>query len=112
LQKNPIIFFKGCGIGDDTHSYGYDGSRETLFPSRKYGKQWTVGSIVGVMIDLDSQEIAYSQNGEHFGIAFSNFREKDENGKFLPYKAGISIDQSSRVTINFGASDFRFFFSS
>lgn len=43
---------------------------------KAYGKPWQNGDIIGCCIDLDSQEISFSHNGQDLGIAFQNFREK------------------------------------
>ena len=73
--------------------------------------------MVGCMIDLDSQEISYSQNGENLGLAFEKFREKgkfqgnfaemvDEKGNSLPYMPGISVGKNQVIQVNF-VGDFK-----
>lgn len=110
--------YKDTGVGDDEHSYSYDGSRTTLFPKRIYGKQWVKRDYIGCFIDLDLQEISFSQNGEHLGVAFSNFREKGnthgryvimkgENGEYLPYFPALSVNTRELVRINLGGREFR-----
>ena len=54
------------------------------------------------MIDMDGQTISWSQNGEFLGIAFENFREKDENGNFLDYFPGMSVQAGQKAMVHFG----------
>ncbi|KAI9302216.1 hypothetical protein BJ944DRAFT_290330 [Cunninghamella echinulata] len=67
----------GSGVGDDEHSYGYDGYRCKKWHGRhrvrksSYGKSWALGDIITCAIDLDQGEIRYYQNGYDLGIAFT-----------------------------------------
>lgn len=67
----------GSGVGDDEHSYGYDGYRCKKWHGRhrvrksSYGKSWALGDIITCAIDLDLGEIRYYQNGFDLGIAFT-----------------------------------------
>ena len=72
------------------HSYSYDGSRTTLLPARPYGKTWKDKDIIGCLIDMDKQEISYSQNGEWLGIAFATFREQGTPVDIIIYESNRS----------------------
>ncbi|KAI7904924.1 uncharacterized protein BX663DRAFT_501050 [Cokeromyces recurvatus] len=66
----------GKGVGDDTHSYGYDGNRSKKWHGRytslrtSYGLKWTEGDIITCAIDMDAGEIRYYKNGKDMGVAF------------------------------------------
>lgn len=68
----------GRGVGDDEHSYGYDGHRVKKWHGRNdnrrqtYGSCWAVGDTLTCAIDLDKQQIRYYQNGQDLGVAFEN----------------------------------------
>ncbi|KAI8070067.1 hypothetical protein BC940DRAFT_296883 [Gongronella butleri] len=67
----------GSGIGDDEHSYGYDGNRCKKWHGRyrlkntNYGIVWKADDLITCAIDLDAGEIRYYQNGIDLGVAFS-----------------------------------------
>lgn len=66
----------GKGVGDDSHSYGYDGYRAKKWHGKyssmrtSYGSKWTAGDIITCIIDMDVGEIQYYKNGVDMGIAF------------------------------------------
>ncbi|KAI9480390.1 MAG: hypothetical protein EXX96DRAFT_562409 [Benjaminiella poitrasii] len=66
----------GKGVGDDAHSYGYDGNRSKKWHGRytslrtSYGLKWVEGDIITCAIDMDVGEIRYYKNGEDMGVAF------------------------------------------
>lgn len=66
----------GKGVGDDTHSYGYDGYRAKKWHGRystmrtSYGLKWAEGDIITCAIDMDVGEIGYYKNGVDMGVAF------------------------------------------
>lgn len=67
----------GNGVGDESHSYGYDGCRVKKWHGKhssmrtSYGLKWVEGDIITCTIDMDQGEISYYKNGEDMGIAFS-----------------------------------------
>jgi hypothetical protein len=72
-------------------------------PMKPYGETWNIDDVVGCLIDLDEQVISYTQNGKDLGVAFSNFREKDEtSGKFLSYCPAITTDKHVPILLNLG----------
>ena len=66
------------GIGDDEHSWAFDGGRVKKWHSGsgEYGKSWELNDIVGCAVDVhkggDKFDIGYYLNGEYLGIAFEN----------------------------------------
>ncbi|CAM9394145.1 unnamed protein product, partial [Discosporangium mesarthrocarpum] len=81
------------GVGDDHHSWGFDGRRVRLWHRgtwrSKWGVAWVKGDVVGVAVDLEERRMHFSLNGSFaapMGPAFE----------------GISCDSSIRpcVTLN------------
>ena len=71
------VIEEGKGVGDDTNSWAYDGTRSLKWHnnvSSSYGKQWKAGDIIGCALNLNHPtEISFSLNGEWLGTAFENF---------------------------------------
>ncbi|KAI9224839.1 hypothetical protein BC828DRAFT_294803 [Blastocladiella britannica] len=71
----------GRGIGDDDHSYAFDGERSRVWHGAsvhnegiEYGRKWAAGDTVGCCIDLEEGVISFMLNGEDLGIAFEGIR--------------------------------------
>eukprot|EP00483_Globobulimina_turgida_P001569 UN01571 len=62
----------GQGVGDDRHSWAFDGYREKKWcnGSAAYGSKWSFGDIVGCYVDVDGGEISFALNGNSLGTAF------------------------------------------
>ena len=96
----------GDGVGDDTASYGYDGSRGLKFHGGEevvYGSPpaWKSGDVLGCWCILTSEkgiEIGYSLNGADLGVAFTVANTGD---KFSYYPA-ISLNLDEIVDVNVG----------
>ena len=96
----------GDGVGDDTASYGYDGSRGLKFHGGEevvYGSPpaWKSGDVLGCWCILTSEkgiEIGYSLNGADLGVAFTVANTGD---KFSYYPA-ISLNLDEVVDVNVG----------
>lgn len=100
--KTP--FTNQNGVGDDRHSFGYDGYRLSCWneDENRYGKVWDYGDIIGVCIDLDNKHLEYFHNGEKLGIV-----KKDiEAGAGIAYFPGISLSDYEKCSFNFGAYPF------
>ncbi|KAL3284793.1 hypothetical protein HHI36_018934 [Cryptolaemus montrouzieri] len=57
----------GCMIGSDENTWAFDGYNEEKVYSNaaeSFGKQWQVGDVVGVFLDLIDHTISFSLNGE------------------------------------------------
>ena len=69
----------GSGVGDDTFSWSYDGSRDVLFHGDGFygqfdGVRWTDNDVCGcgIEIDGDRTNIKYWLNGKLLGTAFTH----------------------------------------
>ena len=61
------------GVGDDPHSWAYDGNRQYRWHDGEdgWGELWEVGDIIGSMVDFDEGTISFSRNGRWLGTAFT-----------------------------------------
>jgi len=67
----------GVGVGDDNHSWGFDGNRVCAWgnsTSKTYGKPWKHGDVLGCLADLDEKKIEFFLNGESMGEAFADVK--------------------------------------
>eukprot|EP01083_Nonionella_stella_P214812 773688_1 len=65
------------GVGDDCHSWAYDGGRVKKWHNGRspYGKRWNVCDVVGCCVDITADktfDLTYYLNGECLGIAFKD----------------------------------------
>lgn len=65
----------GQGLGSDALSWGWDGynaQRVSGGKTESYGeRQWKVGDVIGVLLDLDQRKVSYFRNGVACGVAFT-----------------------------------------
>lgn len=56
----------GHGVGDDKHSWAYDGRRVLVWykGSRPWGSPWKAGDVVGAAVDVDARMLRFSLNGD------------------------------------------------
>ena len=103
------VFNSQYGVGDDIHSFGYDGYRISCWNKDgiKYGKIWDYGDIIGVCIDLDNKQLEFYQNGEKLGIIKKNV----ENGPGVAYFPAISFSDYEKCYFNFGACPLTYSYS-
>ncbi|KAH9252704.1 hypothetical protein BASA81_009398 [Batrachochytrium salamandrivorans] len=66
----------GTGIGDNVHSYAFDGHRIKKWhgtsDDNSYGCAWSAGDTITSVIDLNQGTISFHLNGTSMGIAFSD----------------------------------------
>ena len=102
--------YSSKGVGNDDHSWGFDGNRVQLWGNNqsvkevKFGSALKVGDILGLAIDLELKTISFSLNGDFsspFGVAFVGIK--------LPRAASVfpAISSHSGVyNFNFGEQPF------
>lgn len=102
------VIEEGKGVGDDTNSWAYDGTRSLKWHnnvSSSYGKQWKAGDIIGCALNLNHPtEISFSLNGEWLGTAFENFTF---TGYMYPC---VTLLRGEHVEFNLGTADNPFVF--
>ncbi len=94
----------GRGVGDDTHSWGWDGARNKLWHdgSSDWGKRWAEGDVVCCCLDLDSKRMYWGLNGSYaapMGLGFAGF---DQQGFLYP---AISVQTGCRVQLRVGETN-------
>eukprot|EP01034_Spumella_vulgaris_P029033 gene29033-36013_t len=111
----PRAVMEGDGVGDDAHSWAYDGYRQKAWHrgvEREYGPQtgeiWRVGDVVGCYLHLNcaagTGRVAYSLNGMDFGTAFE-IQLSEEASSFSP---ALSLESEEGATFNLGQEAFAF----
>ncbi|KAK9728806.1 hypothetical protein K7432_000771 [Basidiobolus ranarum] len=106
---------EGVGVGDDDHSFAFDGCRKLAWSSGypiPYGSgdSWKEGDILGAHINMTAGVIRFYLNGVDMGIAFeftgtqlSHF--VNEEGGFYP---ALSLTSFQHVSMNFGQKPFKY----
>lgn len=77
------------GVGDDNTSFAYDGFRVKKWNKENlaYGEGWSVGDIIGTLLDFDRKEIKFWRNNKCLGRAFTEIPV----GPNVVYFPGISF---------------------
>jgi len=108
----------GNGVGDDSCSYGYDGSRGLKFheeqPQKVSGKsdgetglqyasnkRWRKDDVIGCLLDVDDGIISYSINGEILGQAYT-FSKDNFSGLF----PAVSLNCNEILRVRLSNFDF------
>ncbi|CAF3962695.1 unnamed protein product [Rotaria sp. Silwood2] len=101
----------GLGIGDDSYSWSYDGSRHVLFHNGRYEYptddiSWKENDVCGCGIEIDDENtrIKYWLNGKFLGTAFAQESYMGSttvkcnikpNGSNTAYYPGVSLQSYS-----------------
>lgn len=107
---------KGDGVGDDAHSWSFDGFRARKWHSSEdnedekdgessYGKRWRVGDVVGCALRVmkkNAARLEFFLNGESMGVAF---RGVPTNDGLFPV---ISMNGDEAVRVNIGQIPFTY----
>ena len=91
----------GSGVGDDSHSYSYDGFRQRKWHGKRhednvYGKAWRMGDVVSCLADLDAGALRYWQNGEDLGVAFEGVNVEET------WYPAVSLSSNQQCRFVFG----------
>ncbi len=111
LASGPIKIGWACAscspdneIGADLKSYAFNGhnGKKLHQTTESFGKKWSVGSIVGVMIDLQDHTISFSLNGELLLDSVGSetaFNEIDMSESYVP---AVTLGTGQKAKLNFG----------
>lgn len=98
---------QGEGVGDDSHSWAYDGWRKLKWNhvSSDWGAKWAPGDVIGCLIDMDNCIMSFTLNGFGseigMGLAYENF---SCYGGLYPC---VSFNKHEKLAFNFGYRAFR-----
>ena len=122
------------GVGDDKHSWSYDGFRQLCwnetsqnYPNTSKGKRkgahdgsgiWKAGDVIGCFLDIDTERkvaaMSFYLNGCDLGVAFneacSSLKcsvENMFNGKCKIFPA-LSLEENQSAAINIGQRPFQY----
>ncbi|ORY06956.1 SPRY-domain-containing protein [Basidiobolus meristosporus CBS 931.73] len=106
---------EGIGVGDDEHSFAFDGCRKLAWSSGhpiSYGRgdSWNEGDVLGVYLDMEYGVIRFYLNGHDLGIAFEFTGHQlahfiHNEGGFYP---ALSLTSFQHVILNFGQQSFKY----
>ena len=107
----------GDGIGDDVHSWSYDGHRGMRWhggddisdQERSYGGELRTkkGDVIGSMFDFEKGCISYWVNGSALGVAFNIGQDSELFMQTVVYPAA-SLDAGQSIRFNLGQMPFQF----
>lgn len=96
----------GDGVGDDAHSFAYDGSRRICLhqsESKEYPKAvagqpqqpsiWKAGDVVGCLWNRTKGTLSFQLNGRDLGLAYEINNPKEDNGTILFPAASCNADE-------------------
>ena len=94
----------GEGVGDDEHSFAYDGFRQLKWSNgepQRWGRKWKQGDVVCCAVDMDSGVIQYTLNGEwNTGVTTVAFADLNLTERGL--MPALSFRKGEKCCINFG----------
>ena len=97
-----------ANIGSTAYSWGYyaaDGKSRTGGSYASYGDDWTTGDIIGVLLNLDDNQLKFSKNGtiQNSGTAISiTAAANNGTGYYFITAGGMSTGASVTFEANFG----------
>ena len=119
---------EGDGVGDDLHSWGYDGKRQQFWHGKSYpfksdeekSSSWKIGDVIGCYVDLDEHIMSFYLNGIEIAEV-PDMKKHDNNGgnsssnnnntKFQ-YQDGLypalSLEEGNMVRVNVGQRKFKY----
>lgn len=96
---------EGYGVGDDEYSLAYDGCRQLIWHNAKSQshshRPWTAGDTLGVLLDLDLQEVIFYLNG----VPLPPNKQVFDNAK-VGFFAAASFMSFQQCDFNFGRMPF------
>eukprot|EP00946_MAST-07B_sp_MAST-7B-sp1_P003272 g3272.t1 len=108
----------GDGVGDDKHSWGYDGHRglkwhgggELGDKERTFGgdQRTKEGDVLGCMFDFERKSISYWLNGQPLGVAFRLDTRIATSSRHIAVYPAASLEAGQSVRFNLGQRPFRF----
>eukprot|EP01147_Barroeca_monosierra_P003768 gene3769-6291_t len=92
-------------LGTDNHGFGFGGTGKKSFARQfeDYGEPFSLGDVIGCLMDLDNGIIGWSKNGTYLGDAYV-IPDHLKSKAFFP----TCTVKNAELKFNFGSSDFRF----
>ncbi|KAF5270617.1 hypothetical protein FQA39_LY01355 [Lamprigera yunnana] len=97
LSDWKLHFCSVLGGNEDSWGYSYTGRIQHNQLSYSYGSTFTIGSLVGVHLDMCNGTLEYYLNRRPLGIAFSNLKEHE----LYPLLCSTAAHSAIRITCCF-----------
>ncbi|XP_017780406.1 PREDICTED: SPRY domain-containing SOCS box protein 3 [Nicrophorus vespilloides] len=94
FKKYQLKFCSMLGHDDKSWGYSYSGHLHYYGLTRKYSKQFGLGSLVGMYVDMCRGTIEYYLNRKPLGIAFNGLKEH----KLIPTVCSTAAQSAVRLT--------------
>ena len=106
---------EGDGVGDDLHSWGFDGKRHAFWHGKAFSFQnkdakltpWKNGDVIGCYVDLDEHIMSFFVNGVDVGKVPGLDSKGDMQFKDGLYPA-LSLEEGNLVRVNVGQRPFAY----
>eukprot|EP00943_MAST-04B_sp_MAST-4B-sp1_P001747 g1747.t1 len=103
---------EGDGVGDDLHSWGYDGNRQKFWHGKSYPfgdekQQWKTGDVIGCYVDLDEHSMVFYVNGVEIGGKVPCLNDTGFQYEDGLYPA-LSLEAGNVVRVNVGQRSFKY----
>ncbi|KAL5022381.1 hypothetical protein ScPMuIL_001536 [Solemya velum] len=106
-KNSHFLNHEGYGIGDDEFSLAYDGCRQLIWYHAESKPHlhpcWKPGDTLGLLLDLDKQQLVFSLNGDCLP-PFHQLFTYTRSGFF----AAASFMSYQQCAFNFGSKPFKF----
>nr|CAD7424343.1 unnamed protein product [Timema monikensis] len=103
----------GCQLGSDESTWAFDGYNEEKVycgSAESFGKQWQVGDVVGVFLDLIDRTISFSLNGELLMDALGGETTfADVQGETFVPAFTLGVGQRAKLTFGQDVNQLKFF---
>ncbi|XP_043283357.1 ryanodine receptor isoform X10 [Venturia canescens] len=103
----------GCMLGSDENTWAFDGyNEEKVYSStaETFGKQWQVGDVVGVFLDLIDRTISFSLNGELLMDALGGETSfADVQGECFVPAFTLGVGQKAKLTFGQDVNTLQYF---
>lgn len=92
-------------LGTDRFSFGFGGTGKKSHNRQfdDYGEAFGKNDVITCLLDLERNEISFSKNGSHFGVAF-RFTDNLRNETFYP----AIVLKNAEIVLNFGETEFKY----
>eukprot|EP00127_Corallochytrium_limacisporum_P007495 Clim_evm17s253 gene=Clim_evmTU17s253 len=100
---------RGIGVGDDDHSYSFDGSRCSIWHGTNnaawkegYGTPWLADDVIGCLLNTKTGTLGFFQNGRWLGYAFTDINMSKD---WFP---AFSLSSDQHCEVSFSEHDLRY----